>query len=123
MLTILDSDSEKKVLKFNSHWLRFNCHSKASKHPTTNQRQIDAMTIPQDLKVENVQIVKEDLKIDWNKDSNQKTSMLPLVYLYNNCPTNFNKKRDSSTFATKANPCRVNILCHLRAIYKEWTLY
>ncbi len=104
MLTILDSDSERKVLRFNSHWLRFNCHGKTSKHPTTNQRQIDAMTIPLDLKVENVQIVMDELKIEWNKESKQSSSTVPLIYLYNNCPANF-KAKDNSTFAS-IKPCR-----------------
>lgn len=101
-LTFQENDSTRKTLSFNPHWIRFNCHSKSSKHPDTNQRQIDSLTIPKDLKVLYTKIVENDLIVHWNDEANQEPSVLPLIYAYNNCPTN----NTQATFESTFKPCK-----------------
>lgn len=101
-LTIEESNSTKKTLKFNPYWLRFNCHSPASKNAHTNQRQINGEFVPFDLKVAGLELNGDNLIVNWPKESNQEDSILPLIYLYNNCPSDTNQ----STFENRFKPCR-----------------
>lgn len=75
-------------LKFNSLWLRFNCHSSASKQPDSGQRIIDTESVPLDLTIENVKLQGDQLIIEWNGASKQPNSVLPINFLINNYPSN-----------------------------------
>lgn len=101
-LTFQESDATKKTLSYNPHWLRFNCHSSNSKNKHTNQRQIDAITIPKDLRVLFTKVDGDDLIVHWNSEANQEPTVMPLIYAYNNCPTN----PDGDTFESTFKPCK-----------------
>ena len=85
---------------FDPLWLRFNCHSLASKQPDSGQIIIDKDRIPFDLSIENVQIIDNNLSIEWNKESKQQDSLLPLNFLINNCPLNTQDNLKHQRFKT-----------------------
>ena len=90
-LCIRDENDSKSAanLKFNSHWLRMKCHSTQSKQPSTGQRTIDLNTIPDELKIERVEIVGEnkELLIKWNLEAKQADTRIPIDFLLKNHPT------------------------------------
>lgn len=101
-VTVQNPDDTEKILKFNPHWLRFNCHSRFSKQADTGQRQISLKTIPTDLKIECVEIIEQNMIINWQNETKQSYSIVPLLFLLNNCPTDM----DTSTFSSRLKPCR-----------------
>lgn len=84
-----------RVLSFNPHWLRFNCHSELSKQPGTGQMIIDADSVPPSLTIDQVELNGADLVIKWNKEAGQSDSVLPVEFLINNYPSEINKSPQS----------------------------
>lgn len=101
-LVVEDKTTIHKTLKYNPHWLRFNCTAPSSKTQSTNQRDILVDTVPKDLRIESTEIVDDKLIVNWNAESNQKTTILPMTYLLNNCPT----EMDPMGFSERFKPCR-----------------
>lgn len=98
-LVVQDADKTKTTLKFNPYWLRFNCHSSDSKHKFTGQRQINGEEVPFGLKIAGMSLKENDVIINWNAESKQGDSVLPLDFLINNCPTTLNP-------SPRFNPCK-----------------
>jgi trimethyllysine dioxygenase len=69
--------------RFAPFWLRDHCHSKASLHPETLQRQVDTFSIPVDIAPASCEIIEagRTLRIVWKHD--QSASTLPAEFLWN----------------------------------------
>jgi hypothetical protein len=76
------------MLRYNSHWLRFNCHSKSSKQPGSGQRIIDVNKIPLNLLIDKAELDGNQIKIRWNSEAKQTESILPLQFLIESYPSN-----------------------------------
>lgn len=84
-LTVSDSQGAEKLLRFNPHWLRFNCH--LCKDKSSGQRTIISDSVPLDLRIKNVKLVDEaNVSIEWNDESKQLPSELKLSFLINHHP-------------------------------------
>lgn len=99
--------------RFNAFWLRFNCHSAQSKQPETGQIIIQKDTIPRDLYIQSVKVENENVVINWNKDSNQEDSILPIEFLVNNCPSDI----APSTKETRFKTSQVNIYIFIAILF------
>ena len=99
-LTITDSENFNKILSFNPHWLRFSCRLSILKE--TGQRLIEGHKIPLDLTIKNVKIAdnNKNLIIEWNEESEQADSLLPIAFLVNHYP-------ETSANENRFKPCLV----------------
>lgn len=100
MLYSIDYFTRCIIFRFDPYWLIFNCHSPNSKQEDTNQIILDKDSIPDDLTIESVHIEDSNVLIKWNKDSGQGDSILPIQFLVNNCPLNFEPTKKESRFKT-----------------------
>lgn len=96
-LKLKDSNNEEKSLKFNPHWLRFNCI--LCKDQSSGQRTIRSESIPIDLSIKDVKIFENNVIIKWNDESNQQDSQLPLSFLMNHHPS-------ETPHEARFKPCR-----------------
>jgi len=84
-LTISDLPTNiEKTIRFNPHWLRFNCN--LSNVKGSGQRFTRGEDMPENLTIKNVKLIDENAVIEWNDESKQANSHLTLTYLLNFYP-------------------------------------
>ena len=95
----LDLTQSTSLIRFNPHWLRFNCS--LCKDKSSGQRTIANGSVPHHLTIKNASISDKNVMIEWNEDSKQMDSQLPLSFLINHHPV---ENRTEEKF----KPCTVN---------------
>ncbi|RNA16654.1 gamma-butyrobetaine dioxygenase-like isoform X1 [Brachionus plicatilis] len=84
---LVNLDEKQSVLKFESHWLRFNCQSGKSREPSTGERTIVINNVPTDLKIKSAMMENDSIRIVWDESSCQSDSLIPIEFLLNNSPS------------------------------------
>lgn len=74
-----------RELRFDPHWLRFNCHSAQSQQLGSGQRTIDVDSIPNTLTINKTRLVDQNVIIDWAELS--ETTTIPVQFLISNHPS------------------------------------